>query len=153
MSEHRAVDKINLFFSQLEQLSHTAIRYGKIVKRKIQGTQEQVEVQKQVDMLLGIDMAEISIKKFVNKVVLIGYDSDMSPALKLARCNGIQTEIIVFDDIKQRIDSSLFKHCDIIKMAKIRGICYSLDIKLNLQIFKSLSLLFFCFLLFFYYLI
>lgn len=79
-------------------------------------------VQKQVDMLLGIDMAEISIKKFVSKVVLIGYDSDMSPALKLARCNGIQTQIILFNEVNNGIDSTLFKHCDIIK--KVNAIDY-----------------------------
>lgn len=108
-NQHPAAPKINLFFSQLEQLNHTAVRYGKLVKRGEQF------VQKQVDMLLGIDMAEISIKKFVNKVVLIGYDSDMSPALKLARCNGIQTQIILFDDVNNGIDTALLKHCDIIK--------------------------------------
>lgn len=108
-SQHPAAPKINLFFSQLEQLNHTAVRYGKLVKRGEQF------VQKQVDMLLGIDMAEIAIKKFVNRVVLIGYDSDMSPALKLARCNGIQTQIILFNDANNGIDTALFKHCDIIK--------------------------------------
>ncbi len=115
-SEHPSASKINLFFSQLEQLNHTAVRYGKLVKRGEQF------VQKQVDMLLGIDMAEISIKKFVSKVVLIGYDSDMSPALKLARCNGIQTQIILFNEVNNGIDSTLFKHCDIIK--KVNAIDY-----------------------------
>ncbi len=63
------------FLSTLEHLNHTALRLGKLVKRG-----DEV-VQKQVDMLLGIDMLEIFLKHFVDKVVLIGYDSDMSPAL------------------------------------------------------------------------
>lgn len=124
-ANHPSVSKINSFFSELEQLNHTALRYGKLVKR---GTEF---VQKQVDMLLGIDIAEISIKKFVNRVVLIGYDSDMSPALKLARCNGIQTVIVVFSDIKQRIDPSLFKHCDLIKRVSIKDIYQKLGISIS----------------------
>lgn len=136
--EHKAYDKITSFFSQLEQLNHTAVRYGKIVKRKTKGSQEQIEVQKQVDMLLGIDMAEISIKKFIDKIVLIGYDSDMSPALKLARCNGIQTEIVVFSDIKQRIVPSLLKHCDLIKRVSIESIYKNLTFPFLTPLQKTL---------------
>ena len=73
-------------------------------------------------MLLGIDMAEMAIKHFVQRVVLIGYDSDMSPALKLARTNGIQTEIIAFDDLDQNIESSLTKHCDFVKRVNLEKI-------------------------------
>lgn len=79
-------------------------------------------------MLLGIDMAEISIKHFVDKVVLIGYDSDMSPALKLARTNGIQTEIIIFEDIQSSIGPSLTKHCDFIKKIKVEEVYKSIQI-------------------------
>lgn len=128
LKEQHSAEKINQFFSKLEQLNHTALRYGKLVKRGKTNNNEDIIVQKQVDMLLGIDMAEISIKKFVNKVVLIGYDSDMTPALKLARCNGVQTEIIVFDDLKNRIDSSLLKHCDFVKRLKIYDVYKKLNI-------------------------
>lgn len=95
-------------------------------------------MQKQVDMLLGIDMAEISIKKFIDKIVLIGYDSDMSPALKLARCNGIQTEIVVFSDIKQRIVPSLLKHCDLIKRVSIESIYKNLTFPFLTPLQKTL---------------
>lgn len=114
---HKAEKNINELFSKLEQLNHTAIRFGKLVKRD-----ENVYVQKQVDMLLGIDMVEISFKKFVDKVVLIGYDSDMAPALKIARMNGIQTEIIVFSDLNKHIEKSLYKHCDFAKEVEIKKI-------------------------------
>ena len=73
-------------------------------------------------------MAEISLKHFVRKVVLLGYDSDMSPALKLARTNGIQTEIVVFADLAQRIEPSLTKHCDFIKEVKIEDIYKKIEI-------------------------
>ena len=59
---------------------------------------------------------------------MIGYDSDMSPALKLARCNGIQTEIILFEDLSKNIEPSLSKHCDIIKKVKIEELYKKLKI-------------------------
>lgn len=67
-------------------------------------------------------MVEISFRKFVDKVVLIGYDSDMAPALKIARMNGIQTEIIVFSDLNKHIEKSLYKHCDFAKEVEIKKI-------------------------------
>ncbi|WP_208371223.1 NYN domain-containing protein [Helicobacter pylori] len=123
LDSHSKKKDILNFLSTLECLNHTALRLGKLVKRG------DVEVQKQVDMLLGIDMLEISLKHFVEKVVLIGYDSDMSPALKLARTNGIQTEIILFEDLEQKIESSLTKHCDFIKKVRIEDIYNKLGIK------------------------
>lgn len=76
-------------------------------------------------------MLEISLKHFVDKVVLMGYDSDMSPALKLARTNGIRTEIIFFEDLKRKIEPSLTKHCDFIKKVKVEDIYNKLGIKNN----------------------
>ncbi|GAA8295210.1 hypothetical protein HpBT174_05610 [Helicobacter pylori] len=125
LDSHSKKKDILNFLSTLERLNRTALRLGKLVKRG------NVEVQKQVDMLLGIDMLEISLKHFVEKVVLIGYDSDMSPALKLARTNGIQTEIILFEDLEQKIESSLTKHCDFIKKVKVGDIYNKLGIKNN----------------------
>ncbi|GAA8199598.1 hypothetical protein HpKG13_09340 [Helicobacter pylori] len=125
LDSHSKKKDILNFLSTLGRLNHTALRLGKLVKRG------NVEVQKQVDMLLGIDMLEISLKHFVEKVVLIGYDSDMSPALKLARTNGIQTEIILFEDLEQKIESSLTKHCDFIKKVKVGDIYNKLGIKNN----------------------
>ncbi len=125
LDDHKKKKDILEFLSTLECLNHTALRLGKLVKL---GNEV---VQKQVDMLLGIDMLEISLKHFVEKVVLIGYDSDMSPALKLARTNGIQTEIILFEDLEQKIESSLTKHCDFIKKVKVGDIYNKLGIKNN----------------------
>ncbi|GAA7488211.1 hypothetical protein MMM109_05210 [Helicobacter pylori] len=62
LDSHSKKKDILNFLSTLERLNHTALRLGKLVKRG------NVEVQKQVDMLLGIDMLEISLKHFVEKV-------------------------------------------------------------------------------------
>ncbi|MCQ9900535.1 NYN domain-containing protein, partial [Staphylococcus aureus] len=46
-------------------------------------------VQKCVDMKIGLDIATLSYKKLVDKIVLIAGDSDFVPAAKLARTEGI----------------------------------------------------------------
>ncbi|MBD5165133.1 NYN domain-containing protein [Helicobacter sp.] len=122
LAEHPSFDKINLFLCSLEHSNHVALRLGKLVKRN------GIVSQKQVDMLIGIDMAEISIKKFADKIVLIGYDSDISPALKLARCNGMQTEIILFEDLIPNIEPSLSKHCDNVKSVSVKDLYHKLNI-------------------------
>jgi uncharacterized LabA/DUF88 family protein len=50
--------------------------------------------QKGVDMRIGIDVATLSLKRIVNRIILISGDIDMVPALKLARREGIQVILI-----------------------------------------------------------
>ena len=70
--DHKSYEKIDEFLRSLESLNHTAVRLGKLVKRKngnndTKNDNNYTIVQKQVDMLLGIDMAEISIKNLLIK--------------------------------------------------------------------------------------
>lgn len=50
--------------------------------------------QKGVDMRIGIDVATLSLKKIVDRVVLFSGDTDMIPALKLARREGLQVFVV-----------------------------------------------------------
>src|SRR5690606_22200865 len=45
--------------------------------------------QKSIDMKIGVDIASLALKRFVDKIVLISGDSDFVPAAKLARREGI----------------------------------------------------------------
>ncbi|MDO4181196.1 MAG: NYN domain-containing protein, partial [Bacteroidales bacterium] len=45
--------------------------------------------QKGIDMKIGIDIASLALKKFVDTIVLFSGDSDFVPAAKLARREGI----------------------------------------------------------------
>lgn len=119
-STHPRYNDIHNFFDKLEKLNHVALRQGKLVAR---GRAPNVTyVQKQVDMLLGLDIADVSIKHHADTVLLFGYDSDMAPALKLARVNGLQAEIVKFTDLSPRIEASLQKHCDRTREFKIEDI-------------------------------
>ena len=50
--------------------------------------------QKGVDMRIGIDVATLALKKIVDRIVLFSGDTDMIPALKLARREGLQVFVV-----------------------------------------------------------
>jgi len=50
--------------------------------------------QKGVDMRIGIDVATLSLKRIVDRIILFSADTDMIPALKLARREGLQVFVV-----------------------------------------------------------
>ena len=57
--------------------------------------------QKGVDMRIGIDVATLSLKKIVDRIILFSGDTDMIPALKLARREGLQVFVVKLDPSAQ----------------------------------------------------
>jgi uncharacterized LabA/DUF88 family protein len=53
--------------------------------------------QKGVDMRIGIDVSTLSLKKIVERVILFSGDTDMIPAMKLARREGLQVFVVKLD--------------------------------------------------------
>jgi uncharacterized LabA/DUF88 family protein len=65
--------------------------------------------QKGVDMRIGLDIAALTLKRFVNTIVLVSGDSDFVPAAKLARREGLQ---FILDPLWQQVNDDLFEHID-----------------------------------------
>ena len=66
--------------------------------------------QKGIDMKIGVDIASLALKRFVDKIVLISGDSDFVPAAKLARREGID---FVLDPMhSSHVENTLFEHID-----------------------------------------
>lgn len=65
--------------------------------------------QKGVDMKIGLDIASLSFKKQVDRIVLISGDSDFVPAAKLARREGID---FILAPLFNPIKPDLFEHID-----------------------------------------
>lgn len=65
--------------------------------------------QKNVDMKIGLDIASMSYKRIVDKIVLISGDSDFVPAAKLARREGIE---FILDPMRAPIKVDLQEHID-----------------------------------------
>lgn len=69
--------------------------------------------QKGIDRKIGVDIASLALKGFVDKIVLIAGDSDFVPAAKLARREGID---FVLDPMHtEHIENSLYEHIDGLK--------------------------------------
>lgn len=71
--------------------------------------------QKSIDMKIGVDIASLSLKHFVDRIVLISGDADFVPAAKLARREGVD---FILDPMMAHVDNSLFEHIDGMKSPK-----------------------------------
>jgi uncharacterized LabA/DUF88 family protein len=68
--------------------------------------------QKGVDMRIGIDVATLTLKRLVDRVILISGDTDMIPAMKLARREGAQ---VVLVEIASSIHKELDEDADLVR--------------------------------------
>ena len=103
----------NEFLKKIVLQDHIALRLGKLSFRGFSRNQP-LTVQKEVDMLLGLDLSHVSYLKLADKVMLFSKDTDIIPAMKVARINGLQVILPILE--KDRLPSEkLIKHCDILR--------------------------------------
>lgn len=118
--------------AKLGKTDHIAIRKGRLIQRgwslshsylqKVYNNSSQSQtiprakdirpniVQKGVDMMMGIDMTSLALKRLVSTVILATGDSDMVPAMKLARTEGLRVCMVKFKH--STIQSDLSIHND-----------------------------------------
>lgn len=102
------------FFSELGQTDGVALRRGELKTRgwefcgsykkslesgSAPGAPGPQDVypnfeQKGVDMRIGIDVATLSLRKIIDRIILFSADTDMIPAIKLARREGLQIFVV-----------------------------------------------------------
>ncbi|EHH0537390.1 NYN domain-containing protein [Campylobacter lari] len=70
--------------------------------------------QKGVDMKIGLDIATLSIKKQIEKTILITADSDFIPAIKHARKEGVIVQLDPMRVPNSQIKKGLLEHIDIL---------------------------------------
>lgn len=104
--------------------------YPRIVKELLSGkisisdlTEKDVYLeirQKGIDMKIGVDIASLALKRFVDTIVLFSGDSDFVPAAKLARREGID---FILDPMNANVEPQLFEHINGMKSVKpiLRG--------------------------------
>ena len=66
-------------------------------------------------MKIGVDIAFLALKRFVDCIVLFSGDSDFVPAAKLARREGID---FVLDPMKANVEPQLYEHIDGMKSVR-----------------------------------
>jgi uncharacterized LabA/DUF88 family protein len=67
-------------------------------------------------MRIGIDVATLSLKKIVDRILLFSGDTDMIPALELARREGLQVFVVKLDPWK--LNDDLIEDSDGVRLLK-----------------------------------
>jgi uncharacterized LabA/DUF88 family protein len=126
------------FFAELAQMPFIALRRGVVKPRgwvlrmsylkKLLASEGAAPVltaddmrlsltQKGVDMRIDIDVATLSLKKQVDRIILISGDLDMIPAMKLARRKGVQVAIVQVAG--KHLSPELIEDSDIVREIKL----------------------------------
>ena len=121
------VSRINTFLESMGVEPNVAMRLGVIKCNKhLDENNNFIFTQKQVDMLIGLDIAHVSYQKLVDKVILFSKDSDMKPVLKVARTNGLTTIIPTLKESRHPVTYLLKLHSDLIREKSITEVLNSL---------------------------
>lgn len=102
--EWRKKQEIETFQESLKTLPRFIVRLGKVLKSG-KGYR-----QKGVDVLLAIDLTEISVTRIIDRAILVISDTDYIPAIRKARDNFILITLYYFDE--PNFSQQLKDECD-----------------------------------------
>lgn len=71
--------------------------------------------QKGVDMRVGLDIATLSDRKAVDRIILVSGDTDMVPAMKHARKAGVEVVIVQLPKPALTVHDNLLAHSDLVR--------------------------------------
>ena len=80
------------FFASLERLPRYSIRLGQLALRFDNRGRRKFE-QKRVDILLGVDLVQLSAKQNIQEAILVAGDSDFIPAITAAKSEGVLVKL------------------------------------------------------------
>jgi len=124
-------------FDMLKKKPYIAFRYGELSfdgwkikniknfkekianNEKISGDDYTIKVtQKSIDLKIGIDIAWLAMKNIVDKILIIAGDSDLIPAMKFARKEGIT---VCLETLGQGVKKCMYEHSDLFFDTKGKG--------------------------------
>ena len=77
------------FYDCLKKFPRMSVRLGKLKYRGEDKNNKPIFEQKQVDLMLGLDIASVCLSGKVETVILVSGDGDMLPAVKTAKDENI----------------------------------------------------------------
>lgn len=101
--------KFDKFIFALQKEDRFQVRYGRLAKRYLPDGTEDFE-QKMVDILLAVDLVQLSVQHQIQRAVLLANDSDFVPAIEIARNAGTVVEL--YYRIPPRPHDELLQACD-----------------------------------------
>jgi uncharacterized LabA/DUF88 family protein len=122
--KHDYLDQLRRMPRMFLRLGSLAMQGWKLNKKNMRGIMDTLSrnlplqpqdvsinlVQKEVDMLMGLDIAWIAAQKMVDKIVLLTGDADMIPAMNFAREHGMLVFVAKFgyylsDKLREHADA------------------------------------------------
>ena len=92
--ERHRYSQMRKFLDALDRLPRFQVRQGRLVPRGTDAVGRRLFIQKQVDLMLGLDLALLCAKGQVNYVALVSGDSDFVPACLVARQEGVAVWLV-----------------------------------------------------------
>ena len=109
--EIERLSKNQAFLSRLNKLPHFEIRLGKLAYRGRSAEDgKPILVQKRVDIMLGVDLVLLAVKRTITHAVLVAGDSDFLPAVQVARDEGVSVHL--YHGVEQNPHKDLWDKCD-----------------------------------------
>ncbi len=128
----------NNFLDDLAMRERFAVRRGRLafrgwkLKKERHGARDEAELadnhfrpdfeQKGVDMRIGLDIAKMSHRTDVRRLILVSADTDMEPALKYARIEGLEVITMKLIGLPKRmwLHKTLISNSDVVREIKLR---------------------------------
>lgn len=82
------------FFRSLEQLPRFQVRLGKLAFRGQDVNGKPIFHQKRADLMLGVDLVQLSATRQIQAAVILAGDSDFVPAVEAAKQNGVLIRLV-----------------------------------------------------------
>jgi len=97
------------FVAALEREPRFQVKLGRLARRE--GNQGAIRFeQKMVDILLAVDLVQLSVDHQIQRAVILANDSDFVPAIEIARAAG--TVVDLYYHVPPQPHTELMKACD-----------------------------------------
>jgi uncharacterized LabA/DUF88 family protein len=111
--EKRRYQDAQRFTYALSRLPRFQVRLGKLQKIQDPTSPDGFEYrQKRVDVLFAVDLVRMSTERQIQKAILVTGDSDVVPAVDVARDRGVEVWLWYCDSSGSRVHDELITACD-----------------------------------------
>jgi len=107
--ERERKSSFDKFTFALEREPRFKVKLGRIAKHPLSNGKIDFQ-QKMVDILLAVDLVQLSVQHQIQRAVLFANDSDFVPAIEIARAAGTVVEL--YYHIPPRPHDDLMRACD-----------------------------------------
>ncbi len=109
--ESRKAAEADSFYAALRKLPRFEVRLGRLAKKSCRNCGAVSLQQKRADLMLGVDLVNLSARAQIGKAIIIAGDSDFLPAVTVAKDNGVLIHLY-HGGPKNPPHRDLFEACD-----------------------------------------